>query len=118
MIDKTELKMYAAVKIVQEITPVFKDRILVFILRQLVVDIVKPDTFGIDISLHPANTIPSHFFVGNGLLNGKFLYIFFSILLFICGLFSFSYHHYFPLSFPPFGFPASGDCLICSGSVS
>ena len=94
--------MYAAVKIVQEITPVFKDRMLVLILRQLVVDIVKPDTFGIDISLHPANTIPSHFFVGNGLLNGKFLYIFFSILLFICGLFSFSYHLFFHLLFLPF----------------
>ena len=69
--------MDAAVKIVEEITPVFKNSILILILCQLIVDIIKPDTFGICIPLYPADPILSHLFVSDRLLYRKPLFFFF-----------------------------------------
>ena len=43
LVDKGQLKMNCAVKIIQEITPVFKDGVLIFILCQLIVDVIKTD---------------------------------------------------------------------------
>lgn len=81
MIDKRKLEMDAAVKIVQEITPVLKNGILIFILCQLVIYIVKTDGFGIIPILHPANPVPCHFPVRNRLLGGQPLFFlsFFSL---------------------------------------
>lgn len=39
--------MDAAVKVIEEVTPVFKDCIFIFILSQLVVDVIKADTLRI-----------------------------------------------------------------------
>ena len=73
--------MDAAVKIVQEITPVLKNGVLIFILCQLVIDVVKTDGFGIIPILHPANPVPCHFPVRNRLLGGQPLFFlsFFSL---------------------------------------
>ena len=60
--------MNRAVKVIQEITPVFKDGVLIFILCQLIVDVIKTDRLGIKLVLHPADTIPSHLMVWNRLL--------------------------------------------------
>ena len=60
--------MNRAVKVIQEITPVFKDGVLIFILCQLIVDVIKTDRLGIKLVLHPADTVPSHLMVWNRLL--------------------------------------------------
>ena len=60
--------MNCAVKVIQEITPVFKDGVLIFILCQLIVDVIKTDRLGIKLVLHPADTVPSHLMVWNRLL--------------------------------------------------
>ena len=68
LVDKRQLKMNCAVKVIQEITPVFKDGVLIFILCQLIVDVIKTDRLGIKLVLHPADTVPSHLMVWNRLL--------------------------------------------------
>lgn len=50
MIDKAQLKMDTGIKVIEEITPVFKDCIFIFILSQLVVDVIKADTLRISFS--------------------------------------------------------------------
>ena len=55
LVDKGQLKMNCAVKVIQEITPVFKDGVLIFILCQLIVDVIKTDRLGIKLVLHPTD---------------------------------------------------------------
>ena len=43
MIDKAQLKMDTGIKVIEEIAPVFKDRIFVLVLSQLVVDVIKAE---------------------------------------------------------------------------
>jgi len=74
--------MNAAVKIIQKITPVLKNGIFILILCQLIVDIRKPDRLGITFILHSADPVPRHFFIGNSLLRGQPLFIFFAGRLF------------------------------------
>ena len=52
--------MDGAVKIVEEIAPVLKYGVLVLILCQLVVDVIKPDRFGIIFIQHPAYPVLCH----------------------------------------------------------
>ena len=47
-----------------------------------------------------------------------FSFSLFCLLFCIWYLRQFSYFSFFATVFPPFSFPVSGDCLICSGSVS
>ena len=61
MVDKRQLEMDTAVKIIEKITPIFKNGILIFVLRQLIIDVVKADGFGIIFILHPADPVPCHF---------------------------------------------------------
>src|SRR5699024_9127606 len=82
VVDERQLEMDTAVKVIEEITPVFKNSIFVLILCQLIVNVVKTDGFGIIFILHPADSIPCHFPVGNGLLGGQTLLL----CLFICFL--------------------------------
>ena len=60
--------MNCAVKIIQKVTPVFKDCIFIFVLSQLIVDVVKTDCLGIISILNTADSILSHFPVWNRLL--------------------------------------------------
>ena len=66
--------MNRTVKIVQEITPVFKNRIFIFVLCQLIVNIIKTDGLGIITIFHTTDTVFSHFSVWNRLLCGNLLF--------------------------------------------
>ena len=70
MVDKGQLKINRAVKIVQEIAPVLKDGALILVLCQLVVDVIETDGLGVQLILYPADPVPSHLAVGNGFLRG------------------------------------------------
>ena len=74
MVDKRNLKGNHAVKIIEEITPIFKDSVFIFIFCQLVVNIVKPYGLRVEFILHPADSVPSHFQVGDRLLGGDMLF--------------------------------------------
>ena len=75
MIDERKLKTDAGIEVVEEVTPTFKDGVLVLILRQLVVDIVESDRFGIQMFLHPTDTVAPHFQIWNGTLHGQPLFL-------------------------------------------
>ena len=68
--------MDTAVKIIEEVTPVFKNGILIFVLCQLVVNVIKSDGFGIIFLLYPADTVLCHFPVWYGFLCRKTLLLF------------------------------------------
>lgn len=95
MIDKAQLKMNTGIKVIEEIAPVFKDCIFIFVLSQLVVDVIKADTLRISFSLYPADSISSHFLISDRLLDGQFFLPAFFFLLF---LFLFLFSVYFFVS--------------------
>ena len=111
LVDKGQLEMDAAVKVIEKIAPVFKDGALIVILGQLIVDVVKADGLGIDMVGHSADTVLAHFLIGNGILDGNPLCLAFQRkpnAFFIClyrfngaGLFLF-YHGAALLSFAAF----------------
>ena len=75
--------MDTAVKVIQEVTPILENSVLVLVLCQLIVNIVKTDGFGIIFILHPADPVPCHFPVRDGFLSGQpfFLRFFVRLLL-------------------------------------
>ena len=73
VIDEGELEVDRAVKVVEKITPVLEDRVLVLILRKLVVNIVEAYRLGIELVVHPADAVAPHLPVGNGTLCGDTL---------------------------------------------
>ena len=87
--------MNTGIKVIEEIAPVFKDRIFIFVLSQLVVDVIKADTLRIRFSLYPADSISSHFLISDRLLDGQFFLPAFFLLLF---LFLFLFSVYFFVS--------------------
>ena len=95
MIDKAQLKMDTGIKVIEEITPVFKDCIFIFVLSQLVVDVIEADALRIHFSLYPADSISSHFLISDRLLNRQFFLPAFFLLLF---LFLFLFSVYFFVS--------------------
>ena len=76
VIHERKLKTNAGIEVIEEVAPAFKDGVLVLILRQLIVDIVESDRFGIQMFLHPADTIAPHFQIRNGTLHGEPLLLF------------------------------------------
>ena len=95
MIDKAQLKMNTGIKVIEKITPVFKDRIFIFVLSQLVVDVIEADALRISFSLYPADSISSHFLISDRLLNRQFFLPAFFFLLFLF-LFLFSVYFFVP----------------------
>ena len=87
--------MDTGIKVIEEIAPVFKDCIFIFVLSQLVVDVIKADTLRISFSLYPADSISSHFLISDRLLDGQFFLPAFFLLLF---LFLFLFSVYFFVS--------------------
>ena len=75
VVDERKLKADAGIEIVEEIAPAFKDGVFVLILGQLVVDVVESDGFGIQMFLHPADTVAPHFQIRNGTLHGQPLFL-------------------------------------------
>ena len=76
MVDERKLKADAGIEIIEEIAPAFKDGVFILVLRQLVVNVVESDSFGVQMFLHPADTVAPHFQIWNGTLYGEPLLLF------------------------------------------
>ena len=85
--------MDTGIKVIEEITPVFKDCILIVVLSQLVVDVLEADALRIRFSLYSADSISSHFLISDRLLDGQFFLPAFLFLLFFF-LFLFSVYFF------------------------
>ena len=59
-VHKAELKAHRGVEVVEELAPAVEDGVLVLALAQLVVDVLKLYGLGIEIALHPADTVREH----------------------------------------------------------
>ena len=75
MVDERQLKADAGIEIVEEIAPAFKDGVFILVLGQLIVNVVESDGFGIQMFLHPADTVAPHFQIWNGTLHSQPLFL-------------------------------------------
>ena len=75
MVDERQLKTDAGIEVVEEVAPAFKDGVFILVLRQLVVNVVESNSFGIQMFLHPADTVAPHFQIRNGSLHGQPLFL-------------------------------------------
>ena len=71
VVNERKLKADAGIKVVEEVTPAFKNGVLIFVLRELIVDVIEADGFGIQMFLHPADAVPPHFQIRNRPLHGQ-----------------------------------------------
>ena len=69
-IEEGELDADAWIEIIEEITPALEDGGLVLILRQLVIDVLKLDGFGVVGIVRQANAVRPHPLIGNRFLGG------------------------------------------------
>ena len=76
MVDERQLKADTGIEVVEEVAPAFKDGVLILVLCQLVVNVVESDSFGVQMFLHPADTVAPHFQIWNGTLHGQPLFLF------------------------------------------
>ena len=76
VVDERQLKADTGIEVVEEVAPAFKDGVLILVLCQLVVNVVESDRFGIQMFLHPTDTIAPHFQIRNGTLHGEALLLF------------------------------------------
>ena len=71
-VQKGQLKLNGAVKVVEEIAPALEDRRLVLVLRELVVDVLKLDGLGIMAVCHPADAVRPHPLIRDAVLGRLF----------------------------------------------
>ena len=99
-IHKGQLKMNGAVEEIKETTPLFKNGGLIFLLCQLIIDVLKLDCLCVIIISHTTNAIREHPLERNGLLccSGNtiiisgFLNNFLNLLLFsLCQIYRYFY---------------------------
>ena len=67
-IHKGQLKANRAVKEVQKAAPFLKDRRLILLLGQLIIDILKLNSFGVIVVCHAADAVREHSLKGNAVL--------------------------------------------------
>ncbi len=67
--------MDTGIEIVQEIAPTFKDRGLILVLRQLIVDILKLNSLGVVLLRYPADAVRPHPLIRNGSLSCPGLFL-------------------------------------------
>lgn len=91
-IEEGELEMDGGIEIIQELAPILENSFLVLVLRQLIVDVLKLNGFGIIVVGDAAHAVLIHPLVRNGLLCRQ--------LLFICALCPFDCRGDLPLFFP------------------
>ena len=72
-VQKGQLKLNGAVKVVEEIAPALEDRRLVLVLRELIVDVLKLDGLGVMAVCHPADAVRPHPLIGDAVL-GRLLF--------------------------------------------
>ena len=75
VVDERQLKADTGIEVVEEVAPAFKDGVLILVLCQLVVNVVESDGFGIQMFLHPADTVAPHFQIWNGTLHSQPLFL-------------------------------------------
>ena len=74
-IEEGQLKLHRTVKVVEKITPRFKDGGLVLVLAQLVIDVLKLDGLGVMGICHTADAIGPHPLIGDAVLCGLLFFI-------------------------------------------
>lgn len=70
LVEEGELDVDGAVKVVEEVTVILKNPVLVLILGQLIIDVVKTNLLGVVAICHHTDPVPAHLPVGDGLLGG------------------------------------------------
>ena len=111
MVDERQLKADTGIEVVEEVAPAFKDGVLILVLCQLVVNVVESDGFGIQMFLHPADTVAPHFQIWNRTLHSQ--------PLFLLALIGFPKKLLEEAADGPFllRFTFYQECLLSSGSV-
>ena len=74
-VQKGQLKLNGTVEVVEEIAPALKDRRLVLVLRELIVDVLELDGLCVVAACHTADTIRPHPFIGDAVLSRFFLFV-------------------------------------------
>ena len=80
LVDKGELNKDGAVKVVQKVTPVLEDGCLVFVQGKLIVDVVIPDSLGVETAVDLADAVFAHLHIGDRLLRGLGNFLCFPVL--------------------------------------
>lgn len=62
--------MDGSVKIIEKVTVILKNLVLIIVLCQLVVDVVKLNLLGEKVIVHHTDAVPAHLLIGNRLLGG------------------------------------------------
>ncbi len=70
LIEEGELDVDRAVEVVEEVAVILKNPVLVFVLGQLIVDVIKTNLLGVVAVRHHTDPVPAHLPVGDGLLGG------------------------------------------------
>ena len=71
-VQKGQLKLDGAVKVVEKIAPALKDCRLVLVLRELIVDVLELDGLGVMAVCHPADAVRPHPLIGDAVLSRFF----------------------------------------------
>src|SRR5699024_11321664 len=71
-VQKGQLKLNGTVEVVEEIAPALKDRRLVLILRELIVDVLELDGLGVMAVCRPADTVRPYPCIGDAVLSRLF----------------------------------------------
>ena len=74
-IEEGELEVNRGIEVIEELTPIFEDRLLVLVLRQLIVDVLKLNGLGIVVVGDAAHAVLIHPLVWDGLLCRHLLFI-------------------------------------------
>ena len=67
-IEKRKLEGNRAVKVVDELAPAPKDRVLVLVFGELIIDVLKLDRLVVAVHVHPADAVRVHPLIGDRLL--------------------------------------------------
>ena len=74
-VQKRQLELNRAVEVVEKITPALKNRGLVLVLRELVVDVLELDGFRVAAIRHLTDAVRPHPLIGDAVLGRFFLFI-------------------------------------------
>ena len=70
VVDKGKLKLNGRIEIIEKITPVFKNGVLIVLLGKLIVNVKEADRIGLKTLVHTADTVLAHFTVSDAFLCG------------------------------------------------
>ena len=76
MVDERKLELDRGIKIIEEVTPVLKNRILIILLRQLIVNIHEAHRLGVKMIVYPADAVLCHLPVSDAFLRRDLSFLF------------------------------------------